>query len=346
MIPVLTNFQFQVSENQLKVVASSLEMSVEVSTDQVQTKVAGVDVLPARTLLNIVKESSAGSNVFVEVTASGAVIVSGGFSAEIKMMSGDNYPVTDNLDDVVFYEVERTKFIEAVTSVKYALPGKESSGQDALRMISIKSGKFTACDGARFQQVRIEGFKLNMKLPTFSIATLIKVLNTRDIEMIEIGETTNKLVFRLGNTVFRLNKLDKPYPNVEQLWLRPALSNDQLLIVDRAELVTGIKQVKIAADSNTIALIISDNTLKLQAKDGVNTASTVIGCTWVGKPRAIVVNLLHLAEMLKAYSQPECRFLLGEDTKTYKPPILLKDDDTNAIATVAQQVTFRADLTT
>lgn len=345
MVPVLTNFQFQVSQDELKIVASSLEMAIEVYTDQIQTKVAGVEVFPAKTLLNIVKESSAGSNVYIEATASGAVIVSGGFSAEIKMMPGRDYPIMDSLAEVSFYEVPRTRFIECITAVKYALPGKESSGQDSLRMISVKGGKFTACDGARFQQVRIEGFKLNMKLPAFSIATLVKVLSASDLEILEIGETARKLVFRLGNTVFYMNKLDDPYPNVEQLWLRPALSNDQELIVDRAELVTAIKQVKIAADSNAVALIIDQNTLKLQAKDGINIASTVIPCIWVNKPRALVVNLLHLAEMLKAYTQTECKFLLGEDTKTYRPPILLKDADTNAIATVAQQITYRAGLT-
>ena len=344
MVPVLTNFQFQVADNELKVVASSMEMSIVVSTDQVQTKVAGTEVFPARTLLNIVKESGAGNSVYIEVTASGAVIVSGGFSAEIKMASGKDFPPMDGLESVTFHEVNRAAFIEALSAVRYALPGKEFSGQPGLKMISVKGGKFTACDGSRFQQVRIDGFKLSMKLPTFNIAILLKMLHSSDIEMLEVGETKKRLIFRLGNTVLYMNKLEDPYPNVEQLWLRPALSNDQLLVVDRSELITAIKQVKIASESNAIGIIIDSNTMRIQAKESINSASTVIGCTWAGKPRTMVVNYVHLAEMLKAYNKDECRFLLGEDTKLHKSPILLKDEDTLAIATIPQMLAYRAGL--
>jgi len=347
MIPVYTNFQFRVAEDQLQVVASSQEMSIVVSTTQIQTKVTGVEVFPARTLLAIIKETSVGTSVYIEVTASGAVIVAGSFSAEIRMSSGKGFPTTANLKDVVFHQVNRIKFIDAITTVKYALPGKDYSGQDTMRMINIKGGKFTACDGSRFQQTRIEDFKLSLKLPTFSINSLLKILSSSDQEMLEIGEVKGSIVFRLDNTIFYMNKLDDPYPNVEQLWLRPALSNDQELRVNRQQLITAIKQVKIAADSdsNAIAMLLEDNQIKVVAKDTNNSASAIIPCVWDGKPRTIVVNYTHLAEMLKAYNQSECQIFLGEDAKGRKAPILLKDSETQAIATISQMVAYRAGLT-
>src|ERR1041384_884936 len=57
IIPVLTNFQFQLFANELRVVASSRDMSIVVSTSQVDVKVVGVEVFPAKTLLTIIKES-------------------------------------------------------------------------------------------------------------------------------------------------------------------------------------------------------------------------------------------------------------------------------------------------
>lgn len=346
MVPVYNNFQFIVREGELIVTASSQRMSIVVSTTQVETKVAGVEVFPAKTLLNIVKESSAGNKVFIEVTASGAVIVSGGFSAEIKLASGKGFPVMESLDAVEFHEVDRVKFIEAITAVKYALPGKEFSGQAGLKMISIKGGKFTACDGSRFQQTRIDGFRLNMQLPSDNITLLAKVLSSSDLEFVEIGELDKKLVFRLNNTALYMNKLEDPYPNVEQLWLRPALSNDQELVVNRQELITAIKQVKIAADTdfNSLGMVLDSESMRIVAKDINNSASAVIPCKWVGKSRNVVVNFHHLAEMLKAYPNPECKFLLGEDTKSRKSPILLKDDATMAIATISQMLAYQAGL--
>ena len=340
LIPVLNNFQLRAQDGELKVIASSTEMNIVVSTTQVDTKIAGTQVFPARMLLSVIKQGFANSSVFIEVTNSGAAIVSGGFSAEIRVTEGRDFPDPDDIDDVEFHEIVRNSFLDAISTVKYALPGKDHSGQASMCMISIKGGKFTACDGARFQQVRIPGFKLSMQLPTFCISNLIKVLSATDQEIIEIGETDNNLVFKLNNVIFYMKKFVDPYPNVEQLWLRPALNNDQELIVNKEQLITAIKQVKTTADSvlNSITLNIDDGEMTISSRDGNNKAVTKIECKWSKKPRTLVVNYTHLAEMLKAYNPSECRFLLDEDSKTYKAPILLKDDDTMALATIAQMV--------
>lgn len=346
LIPVLTNFQFIATEDELTVVSSSGQMSIVQTTDQAKVNTPGIQVFPARTLLAIVKQAYNNSTVFVEVTNTGAVIVSGSYTAEISISSGEDFPKLEGISEVVFHEVPRKAFVDAISTVKYALPGREFSGQASMCMISIRAGKFTACDGARFQQVRIPEFRLSMQLPAFSINTIIKILSSVDMEILEIGETFNCLVFRLGSTVFYLNKMDSPYPNVEQLWLRPALNNDQELIVDKAQLITAINQVRVTADPtfNAIGLAIEDNQITVTSKNGDNSTKAVIECKWDKKPRNIVVNYAHLAEMLRAYGPSECRFLLDEDSKTHKAPILLKDDDTMALATIAQMLSYRAGL--
>lgn len=343
MVPVLTNFQFRVSENSLTVVASSLENSIVVSTDQVKVNVTGIEVFPARTLLNVIKEAVPGVSIYVEVTTSGLVVVAGSFSVELKMMPGKDFPPFINVASVNFHEVNREAFISAIANTKYALPGKDYSGQASLKMISVKGGKFTACDGSRFQQMRIDDFKLHLKLASAGIPALLKILASSDLELLEIGELDTRQVFRLGNTLFFMNKLGDVYPNVEQLWLRPALTNDQELLVSRKDLITAIKQVRIVADtnSNAIGLSISANAMKVQAKNTNNSADATIVCEWKGAPRDIVVNYIHLAEMLKAYPKDNCKFLLGEDSKTRKAPILLKDDDTYAISTISQMNAYR-----
>jgi DNA polymerase-3 subunit beta len=346
MVPVLTNFQFHVTETELKVIASSLDMSMVISTTEVETKVPGVQVFPARRLLSIVKDTVPGSKVYIEVVGNSAVIVSGGFSIELALSDGSGFPLMPDLGEVEFHKINRAKFVEAISTVKYALPGRDHGGQASLKMINIKQGKFTACDGSRFQQARIEGFSLNMQLPSESIPVLSKFLTAFDQEVLDIGEVDTRLVFRLGRVILYLNKLGGPYPNVEQLWLRPALSNDQMLRVNKAELITAIKQVKNAAENESaIALMLDADTLEVRAKDINNTAKAVIKCVWKGKPKAVVVNYTHLAEMLRVYTVDECVFMFGADTAQHKAPILLKDENTQAIATVSQMQAYRAGLT-
>lgn len=348
IIPVLTNLEFRLSEEELIITASATDKSVRVLTSQVITKQPGKQLIPARMLYSIIREAAPESLVYLEATVHGLVVVAGAYTSEIALpKSSSGFPELEPLEGVRFHEVDRSAFINAISTVKYALPGKDFFGQDSLRMVSIKGGKFTAFDGARFQQVRIPGFELRMQLPTADIAVLLKVLSFFDAEMLDVGEISKKLIFRVGNVVFYLNKLETPYPNVEQLWLRPALTNDQEFIVDKQELITAIKQVRVTADStsNAVGLIMDENSVKIVAKDSNNSSSTTIKCSWSGKPRTVVVNYMHLAEMLKSYAPKECKFLLGEDTRTYKSPILLKDDDTMAIATIGQMPAYRAGLT-
>jgi DNA polymerase III sliding clamp (beta) subunit (PCNA family) len=346
LVPVLTNFKIKAEPGKLSVVASSTSMSIVVETSQVDVKEAGEDFFPARTFMSVVKEAAAGSTIYVEVTVHGLVVVANAYTAEIALAPGKGFPKQESLEGCTFYDIDKQSFVAAINTVKYALPNREFSGMDTLRMISIKGGKFTACDGARFQQVRIPGFKLNMQLPSDSISYLLKFMAASDLESVEVAELTHKLIFRLGNVVFYLNKLEAPYPNVEQLWLRPALANDQELLVDRQELITAIKQVKVTdISSYAVGLVIDEDKMTIVTKDGDNSSKTTIACKWSGKPRTIVVNYLQLAEMLKSYPQKECRFLLGEDSKTHKSPILLKDNETMALATISQMLAYRAGLT-
>jgi DNA polymerase-3 subunit beta len=346
MVPVLTNFQFQLYNGTLTVIASSLEMTITAYTSQVNIKTEGTEVFPAKVLFNIVKEANAGSDIFIEVTSAGAVIVSGSFSTELRLIPGKDFPKLESIATIEFHEIDRVKFVEAINKVRYALPGRDYSGQASMKMISIKNGKFTTCDGSRFQQVRLEDFKLSMQLPTDTIAHLIKMLTSSDHVNMFVGETKHKLVFKLDNLVFYMNKLESPYPNVEQLWLRPALSNDQILLVNRQELITAIKQVRLASDpnENAIGLMLEKDQMKLVAKDTNTSSQVVIPCQWSGKPKNVVVNYTHLAEMLKVYTQQECRFMLGEDTKNRKTPILLKDDESTSLATISQMLAYRVGL--
>lgn len=346
IIPVLTSIKIVATEGNLQITGSASDMAIVVETSQVEVKAQDTSLIPGRTFMAIVKEAEVGATIYVEVTPHGLVVVAKSYTAEIALTTLKGFPNTVNPDLVDFYEIPRLAFMEAIFVVRYALPGKDFSGQDSLRMISIKNGKFTACDGARFQQVRIPKFKLNMQLPSSKVSQLLKVLSGTDMETVEVGETKEKLIFRVGKLVLSMNKLSDPYPNVEQLWLRPALSNDMELLVNKAELITAIKQVKVVANStsNAIGFIIEDGTLKVTIKDVNDSTSATIACKWSGKPRNIAVNYIHLAEMLKSYSQAECRFLLADDSKTQKSPILLKDDDTMALATIAQMAGYRAGL--
>lgn len=344
--PLYVNFQVSVKSDYLEIVATNDEITIVVGTNQVDVKYTGVELFPARTLYSIAKESAANSTIYCEATTHGLVIVAGNFSSELQMFRSKDYPQPISTEGIDFHEIDRQSFIDAISKVRYALPGRDFGGLASLGVVSIKNGKFTASDNNRFQQVRVDNFRLNMQLRAAGLNTLLKTLTASDQDVIEVAELDNHLVFRLNNLTYYTKKSGNTYPNVEQLWLKPALNNNQVFLVDKDELITAIKQVKTAADteSNAISLTMENNKLDVRIKSGQKSASTTISCVYPGKERKIVVNFIHLAEMLKAYEAKECKFLLGADAKGRKAPILLKDDETMAVAVINQLVAYRADL--
>lgn len=335
--PVLTNFQVDAAPGRLRVIATDLELSVIATTVLVDVARAGVVVLPARKLADIVRESQDG-DVRINVTAGTAAIAIGPTTWKVKLHNGADYPQMPEVSQVAFTPVDRQRFAAALHAVRYAAC-KEST-RASLMMINVKDGKFTACDGARFQQAAVADLNLDMQIPIGAVDNLLKLI--RGCEgTIGVASADNHLVFAFGPDVFIVNRLMANFPNMEQLLLRPALENTYELTVDRAELLHAVKRTRINADAETsaIGLTLAPGTLTVSARDKYsNTATETIDAGWDHPPRTVVVNHQFLTDMLAGYGQPSCSFWLGDDTKTRKAPLMLKDPDAGTVGVVQQML--------
>lgn len=345
VIPVIKNFQFRVRGDKLSVVATNLNMSIIASTAMsVETKTGGVEVFPARKLLEIVRESDDGSRVFISVTGRTAVVVAGNASWEIALGRGSDFPRMPKVAAGDLQEVDRAELLRCLSTVKYAVG---NAGRESLMMINVKSGRFTACDGSRLQQARMSGLSIDMQIPGSAIDKLIKMLKASDLQTMQVGEAENRLVFRVGADVLLVNKTASEFPPLEQLWLRPALSNDQELVVEKDLLLSAIKRVKINVDLEYSAVSLrlvpgpegrmGELVISASDVDG-NSAVETVPANWAGKKRELVLHFRYLAEMLSSYAPDDCLFKLGEDQKTKKSSVLLLDAEARSMGIVQQMV--------
>ena len=67
-----------------------------------------------------------------------------------------------------------------------------------------------------------------------------------------------------------------------------------------------------------------------------------IDAVWKGKERVVVVNHVYLSELLRMYGSEECTFLLGDDTKSKKHPLLLRDYTLDTVGLIQQMHGGRA----
>lgn len=338
VMPVLKCFQFHVDPQRLRVVATDNELSFIATTPMVSVSQPGVAVFPAKKLLDIVKTAD-DSDVRITVTNTTAAITIGRASWTLKLPGGDDYPAMPVITDTQFISVDRKTFTEAITAVRYA--ACRDPNRANLNIIDITDGKLTACDGSRIQQIRISDLPINLRIPIVAVDDLLRLLRTVEHDTIGVGQSDTKLIFRLGTDVFIVSKFFAAFPDMEANLLRPALENRHSLDVDRTDLINAIKRVRINADadSSAIALQVDRNELTVTARDKAgNTASETIFATFAGSPRTIVVNHKYLLDMINNYGDATCTFRLGDDTRTRRTPLLLRNATTGDAASVQQMM--------
>jgi DNA polymerase-3 subunit beta len=334
--PVLKNFLIQVDIDRLRVIATDLELSMIATTPLVTVHTPGICVLPAKKMTAIIREAS-GDDVALAVIGTTAHITIGRASWSLKLAGGDDYPPMPPVADIAFTSVERSALLGALSAVKYA--ASRDPNRASLNMVDIKNGRLIATDGSRFQQALLAWFPVDLRIPIAAVDDLLRLLKLSELELVDVGQSDNHLIFRFATDVFIVNKLVAQFPDMEQILLKPALENRHDLQLDKAELLAAVKRVRINADteSSAIALIIDGATLTVRARDKYgNTAQEAIEVTWTGAPRTIVVNHGFLADMFKGYTGETATFRLGDDTKTRKSMLLLTDEAVGSIGVVQQ----------
>lgn len=341
IMPVLKNFQVAVEDDHITVVATDLELSVVARNEMISNVTAGTAVFPGKALMEIIREAEDG-DLLVDVTDGTARISVGRARWELRLMDGSEYPPIPDIDEVELHPVDRGKFLGAINAVRYA--AATDTVRPTLMMISIRDGYMRAADGVRYQQVELgQDWPLDMDIPINAVNDLTKLLRTTDGSTVEIGESENHLVFRIGEDTFIANKLSAEFPDVENIILRPALANDKHLSADRDDLMAAIRRVRVTSDKNTSGMLVNltRGTITLTCRDKFgNNAYETIDAHWEDEDRELAVNHTMLLQMLEMSDAKSVQFFLGVDTKQRKTPLLLRDEEAGLVGVLTQ---MRAD---
>ncbi len=338
VMPVLKNFQVEAAPTGLRVVATDLELSMIATTELVDVAHAGVAVFPAKKMSEIIRNADE-VDVHIRVADGVAAITIGRTTWRLRLQGGDDYPPMPSIADVTLAAVDRATFASALAAVRYA--ACRDANRQSLNMVDIRDGRVTACDGSRFQQATIVDLPFACQIPIGAVDDLLKLLKNSDLTDIHIGQADHHLIFRLGTDVLIVAKLMAKFPDMESALLRPALANRHKLTADRHELIDAIKRVRIAADPETsaIAILASVGQLTVSARDKFdNHAEETVEAVWDGPDRVLIINHSYLMDLINMTGGPVITFELGDDTKTRKAPIMVRDHAAHTIGVVQQMI--------
>ena len=308
-LPILDNFLFEVSENQLKISASDLETTMS-AVVTIESDTSGSIAISARLLLDTLKTFPDQPLTFKTEGDSIIEISSDQGKYDMAYFGGDEFPKSVSLPSPSKTIIPSNILATAISKTIFA------AGNDDLR--PVMSGVFFQFSSQNLTFVATDAHKLvkytrtdvtadktaEFIMPKKQLNLLKGVLSGEEDVTIEYNDANAKFTFE--NFVLICRLIDGKYPNYEAVIPK---ENPNKLTVDRASFQNSVRRVSIFSSKTThqIRLKMAGTELNISAEDidFSNKADERLNCDYQGDDMQIGFNSRFLSEMLSNLSSNE-----------------------------------------
>ena len=312
-LPILDDFLFDINEDELKITASDLEttMTVSIKPDMVEGK--GQVTIPARLLIDVMKNFPDIPVSFNIDEATLAIEITTG-EGRYKMVGhkSDEFPqvpviaepsMWDIPADVLACGFEKTIFATGSDEIRPIMTGVFMAMSDTcLTFVATDAHKLV-----RYRRMDVKSdAAASFIVPKKPINQLKNILAGRADEPVHVEFNNTNASFTFGEYKLICRLIEGRYPNYEAVI---PTTNPNKLIVDRQLLNAAIKRVAIFSSKAThqIRFKISGQELVLTAEDldYSNEAKERLTCNYTGEDMEIGFSSKFFQEMLANLSQNE-----------------------------------------
>ena len=328
-LPILDYFLFDIKSDGLHVTASDLETTITtvVTPDSVESE--GVIAAPVKLLIDSLKEFSEQPLTFEADETTWEIKISWTTgSITLPGMSGMSYPSVQPLTDTAReIEIEADTLLGGINKTIFA------TADDELR--PVMNGIFIDITPAQYIFVATDAHKLvkytvekeggdvaaSFILPK-KPANLLRTMLLREDDTVKVAFDDKNVKFSLSNSTLICRLIEGTYPNYNAVI--PA-NNPNKVIVDRIELLNGIKRVAVCSNqaTNLIKFEIGDNRINQTAQelDCADSAKENLSCSYEGSPVTIGFKSTFLIEILSNLETPSVIIELADSTRSgvFKP---------------------------
>ena len=312
-LPILDDFLFDINDDELKITASDLEttMTVSIKPDMVEGK--GQVTIPARLLIDVMKNFPDIPVSFNIDEATLAIEITTG-EGRYKMVGhkSDEFPqvpviaepsVWDIPADVLACGFEKTIFATGSDEIRPIMTGVYMAMSDTcLTFVATDAHKLV-----RYRRMDVKSdAAASFIVPKKPINQLKNILAGRADEPVHVEFNNTNASFTFGEYKLICRLIEGRYPNYEAVI---PTTNPNKLIVDRQLLNAAIKRVAIFSSKAThqIRFKITGQELVLTAEDldYSNEAKERLTCNYSGEDMEIGFSSKFFQEMLANLSQTE-----------------------------------------
>lgn len=305
-ITVLDNFLFTVEGDRLTITGSDSENILTASVEIFESECDGAVAVPAKRLLEVVKEVASQPLTFVinDVTKEiDLVFLTGHFS--FMGVNASEYPVADKgkeetikltvPSNVIVKGIDSTLFAVSTDTIRPMMTGiywdihKEDItfvGSDTHKLVKYVNSEYAP------------GIESSFILPA-KPAAIIKGLLEKEEGDVVVEMDSRSAIFNYGDYSLSCRFINGNYPNYNRVI---PVDNPYSLTVDRVTLLAAVRRVSIFASkaSNLVKFRMSDSDLRLSAQDldYSTQAEEKVECEYSGQEMTIGFNASHMIEML------------------------------------------------
>ena len=327
-LPILDYFLMELSEGELKVTASDLETTLVGSIQVESVESEGTIAAPVKQMLDSLKEFPE-LPLTIEVNDKNWEITISWKSGSLSIpgASAVSYPAVPELQaekkeltlgvDLLVNGINKTIFATADDELRPVMNGVYLNLQPAsLTFVGTDAHKLVKYEAECENEVSAS-FILPKKP-----ANLLKTVLLKEEDDIRVSFDSKNARFELKNHTLVCRLIEGTYPNYNAVI--PA-ANPNKLLVDRIELVNGIKRVAVCSNptTNLIRMDIADNKITLTAQDidFSMSANETISASYDGQPISIGFKSTFLVEILSNVDTPTVLIELADSTRAgvFKP---------------------------
>lgn len=327
-LPILDYFLMELNGTTLTVTTSDLETTLIGSIEVDSMESEGTIAAPAKLMLDSLKEFPElplvidvnDKNWEIKITwASGSLSIPGASAVSypaVQQLGEEKKEVTLDVDTLV-NGINKTIFATADDELRPVMNGIFISlTPDAITFVGTDAHKLVKC--ADESQSDMDASFILPKKP----ANLLKSVLLKEDDAIEVAFDMKNAVFKLKNHTLVCRLIEGNYPNYNAVI--PS-NNPNRVLVDRIELLNGIKRVAVCSNptTNLIRMQISGSKINLTAQDldFSVSANETISCNYDGQDIAIGFKSTFLVEILSNLETPTIAIELADSTRAgvFKP---------------------------
>ncbi len=308
-LPILDDFLFQLSEKELKITTSDLDVTMTVSMVPDMVEGTGEVTIPARLLLEIMKNfPDVPITVSIDNSSLAVELIAGEGRYKLAGHKSDEFPQLPVMNDTAVWEIpadvlakgfEKTVFATGTDEIRPIMSGVLMEMTDSfLTFVATDAHKLV-----RYRRMDVKSDNVaSFIMPKKPINQLKNILGTLADETVRVEFNKTNASFVFGDYMLICRLIEGRYPNYDAVIPK---QNPNQLTIDRQTFLSAIRRVAVFSSKAThqVRFRIAGQELTLTAEDidFYNEAKERLTCSYEGDDMEIGFNSRFLQEMLSNF---------------------------------------------